>query len=159
MDRNCFLCSKIGHMTRDCPNADLIRNNKISRNRIRNNNEKDPKELQCYNCNNYGHLARDCQEQRNKPLKCYKCNQNGHLSKECSTPQQSQIKSSPIAAVPLQKQNNRQIIYPNYSNSIKSMPPIPLAILETSFSKKNQQQQLQYRLNYNPVSAFWVRSL
>jgi hypothetical protein len=153
MDRNCYTCSKIGHMTKECPNGD--KNNRKFRNHNGNMNKfADIKESKCYNCNNFGHLARDCQESNNK-MRCFQCNQMGHLSKECPNVNKvnnaNNISAPAIRPATISHQikapsspnssNIMQPTYPQYYESIQNLPPMPLSSMNTSFSKINQQQQ------------------
>jgi len=73
MDRNCYLCFKIGHMTKECPNAEAILSRKGGKKTVFSKEG-----LACFKCNEYGHLSRDCTS-----IKCFKCNQMGHISRDC----------------------------------------------------------------------------
>ncbi len=59
-DIECYNCSGLGHLARDCPSQEV-----------------------CYNCEGLGHSAREC----TSPEMCYNCLGEGHSSWECTSPE------------------------------------------------------------------------
>jgi hypothetical protein len=86
MDRNCFVCGKIGHSSRECPNGDAMK----KRRGFKNVRKYEQKILECYSCGAQGHLARDCTDV------CNKCKKHGHIALNCTHKPQTKNETSNI---------------------------------------------------------------
>ncbi|KAL3189811.1 hypothetical protein MRX96_020837 [Rhipicephalus microplus] len=66
IDRKCYNCGHLGHISRDCPEA----------------GGNDAVADVCYRCNERGHIARNCRSTRSNN-RCYHCGEVDHLAREC----------------------------------------------------------------------------
>merc|ERR1711939_1256223 len=97
MDKTCFSCGQMGHLSKNCP---LDKFDQKKGPVIPGKNDKCfncgdyghwskecPKaEVKCYNCGEYGHISRDCNNERQPnviPKKCFNCGELGHISSAC----------------------------------------------------------------------------
>ncbi len=119
MDRGCFVCAKIGHSSKDCPNVDLkARKPKNSR-----NNEVP----QCHSCNTKGHLARDC------TVVCLNCKTIGHSSRTCKAVSNA---ANSVSNGQSTSENNFYMFMGNFHE------PTPLGFLNTSILAHNTQHRV-----------------
>lgn len=151
MDRCCYNCNRIGHITRDCPNLDLT-NGKL--NPI--NKSKQTASLQCFKCNEIGHISRDC------PQKLAKKQISQQSQLESPTKYSSIKHSQSLQSIAYSNyQQIHQIQFNGYNNHIyqpnviykfpqvnyyQNVAPIPIATMPQSFHfQQHQQQQQLYR--------------
>jgi hypothetical protein len=174
MDRCCYNCNRIGHITRDCPNLDLT-NGKL--NPI--NKVKQTASLQCFKCNEVGHISRDC------PQKLAKKQLAQHQQQESPTKLSSLTHSQSFQTIAYSNHHQQQQAhyfqlndYPHHHhnhhhyqqqqqqhhhlfhsqliykypqvNYYQNVAPIPIATMPQSF---HFQQQQQHQLNRSHITS------
>ena len=70
----CFHCQKVGHMSRNCPQAHILVCVLCGRNR----NPRDCPDVLCRRCMGKGHQAKTCQKPYFKASQCELCGASGH---------------------------------------------------------------------------------
>ncbi len=77
----CYMCKKIGHYVRECPNKPCIRCG------LRGHPTEKCKSIYCYRCGRTSHMVEKCYAKthfHNKSMKnCYRCGRKDHQKTEC----------------------------------------------------------------------------
>jgi cellular nucleic acid-binding protein len=111
---SCYICSKEGHIARECDQAPAPENVECYQCKKKGHIAKDCPDPECYNCGATGHIAKACPDSKEeapakvvagsqaqatavttsssgsadeKSVKCYQCNKLGHIARDCKAPE------------------------------------------------------------------------